>query len=102
MHRGTISYDQSVWLRIVGNRDNVAGGGRLDATSSLIQSLAAETQGIQLIAGDSNGGRMKLNSLTLESPGEKVLLAQRCEVVNLQGAPERCEPLTEEDLAAQS
>lgn len=93
IHNTVIAFDRSVWIRVVGNRDDQVGGGRLTVTNSTMRSTGAGTQGIQLVAGDSHGGRAVFNSLTLDTPGDVVLLAEDCKANGLIGAPPECGPL---------
>lgn len=98
LHRSTLDYDASVWIRVVGNRDAEAGGGRLTVTNSTVRSLGERTQGVQLVAGASNGGRATFTSLTVETPGDVVLLAENCRATSLVGASPECGPLTSEEF----
>lgn len=93
LHNSTISYDRSVWVRVSGNRATELGGGRIDVTNSTIRSFGQTSEGIQLVAGESNGGRAQLLALTLESPAEKIVFAEDCKAIRLVGAPSECGPL---------
>lgn len=67
-------------------------------TNSQFRSAADNSEGIELVAGDTNEGRASFNSVTLESPSEKILLAQICDARSIVGAPAECGPLTDADF----
>lgn len=98
VHNSTVDYDRSVWIRVFGSRDSQLGGGRLVVTNSSVRSEGPATQGIELIAGDVNGGRAIFTSVELGSPQEILLLAETCTANELRGAPTDCGPLDDSDF----
>lgn len=97
MIASTVGYDASVWVRVVGNRDDSEGGRRAEAIASTVRSAGEASEGIQLIAGDTGGGRANFVDLTLETTDEDgaLLLAEQCHAERVTGAPPDCMPPAE-------
>ncbi|MFP5377975.1 MAG: hypothetical protein ACLGIO_14495 [Acidimicrobiia bacterium] len=94
MESSTIVYDKSVWVRVLGNREDSEGGGSVVAIASTIRSSGPRSEGIQLVAGDTGGGTASFVRLVLETTAEEgsILLAEDCRAEGIVGAPEECKP----------
>lgn len=98
VHRSTLNYPLSVWVRISGQAQNSPGGGRIEVKNSTARAADPESEdGIQFVAGEI-GGKAEFNKLTLDTgkpEGEyqnALLFAGDCKTKQVEGFPNRCGP----------